>query len=63
MDALPKWVEDEGGKKTIENDKKKREWAFANFIRDAEEIIEATKAGAFDKQAEVSTFPTHEIPA
>ena len=55
LDALPKWVEDEGGKTAIQNDKKKREWASSNFLRDAEEIIEAMKAGVFEPEPAPAT--------
>ncbi|HLH05818.1 MAG TPA: hypothetical protein VKW78_01130 [Terriglobales bacterium] len=47
LEAIPQWVADEGGKEAVQNDRRKREWAFANFIRDAQEIIEAQKCGVF----------------
>lgn len=64
LEAIPKWVEDEGGKAAIQNDKRKREWACANFLRDAEEIIEAMKSGAFEpeKESEAPRFGAAPLP-
>ena len=57
LDVIPKWAEEEGGRVAIANGKAKGKWAFANFLRDAEELLEAMKNGQLQPEGESGGEP------